>query len=154
MPMKKVCQSLVCFSTHRNVTQWSQCTSISLPISLRLQRKQRPLLRLTISLKLTMSATYHFEKQNRPLYNQCRAVCSCFIKETQQKQNSVPYGTLLCSTICRLVTRTGIEPMLPPWKGGVLTAWPTGHNLVAVVGFEPTTLRVWTECSSQLSYTA
>ena len=25
-----------------------------------------------------------------------------------------------------LVTRTGLEPMLPPWKGGVLTAWPTG----------------------------
>jgi hypothetical protein len=26
-----------------------------------------------------------------------------------------------------LVTRAGIEPALPPWKGGVLTAWPTGH---------------------------
>ena len=26
-----------------------------------------------------------------------------------------------------LVTRTGLEPMLPPWKGGVLTAWPTGR---------------------------
>ena len=26
-----------------------------------------------------------------------------------------------------LVTRGGIEPPLPPWKGGVLTAWPTGH---------------------------
>ena len=26
----------------------------------------------------------------------------------------------------KLVTRTGIEPMSPPWKGGVLTAWPTG----------------------------
>ena len=25
-----------------------------------------------------------------------------------------------------MVTRTGIEPMSPPWKGGVLTAWPTG----------------------------
>ena len=25
-----------------------------------------------------------------------------------------------------LVTRTGIEPMSPPWKGDVLTAWPTG----------------------------
>ena len=27
-----------------------------------------------------------------------------------------------------LVTRTGIEPMIPPWKGDVLTAWPTGLN--------------------------
>ena len=26
-----------------------------------------------------------------------------------------------------MVTRTGFEPVLPPWKGGVLTAWPTGH---------------------------
>ena len=25
-----------------------------------------------------------------------------------------------------MVTRTGIEPMSPPWKGDVLTAWPTG----------------------------
>ena len=23
-----------------------------------------------------------------------------------------------------LVTLSGIEPELPPWKGGVLTAWP------------------------------
>ena len=62
------------------------------------------------------------------------------------------------------MTRTGLEPMLPPWKGGVLTTWPTGHIkgavkmlrlcLVAAPGFEPGTLRVWTECSSQLSYAA
>ena len=26
-----------------------------------------------------------------------------------------------------LVTPRGIEPLLPPWKGGVLTAWPRGH---------------------------
>ena len=26
----------------------------------------------------------------------------------------------------KLVTRTGIEPMSPPWKGDVLTAWPRG----------------------------
>ena len=25
------------------------------------------------------------------------------------------------------MTRTGIEPVIPPWKGGVLTAWPTGR---------------------------
>ena len=35
-------------------------------------------------------------------------------------------------------------------------SWPLDHRalLVAGVGFEPTTLRVWTECSSQLSYPA
>ena len=27
-----------------------------------------------------------------------------------------------------LVTPTGIEPMSPPWKGDVLTAWPRGHK--------------------------
>ena len=26
------------------------------------------------------------------------------------------------------MTPRGIEPLLPPWKGGVLTAWPRGHN--------------------------
>ena len=52
-----------------------------------------------------------------------------------------------------LVTRTRIELVLPPWKGGVLTSWPPGH-MVAAVGFEPTTNRVWTEYSSQLSYAA
>ena len=74
------------------------------------------------------------------------------------------------------MTRTGIEPVLPPWQGGALAAWPPGRKMdngkwkmesssrpphhyirnpmVAVVGLEPTTLRVWTECSSQLSYTA
>ena len=27
------------------------------------------------------------------------------------------------------IVRTGFEPVLPPWKGGVLTPWPTDHNL-------------------------
>ncbi len=26
------------------------------------------------------------------------------------------------------MTRTGFEPVLPPWKGGVLTTWPTGRG--------------------------
>ena len=39
-------------------------------------------------------------------------------------------------------------------KGRCLNRLTTGPYLVAVVGLEPTTLRVWTECSSQLSYTA
>ena len=37
------------------------------------------------------------------------------------------------------MTRTGLEPVLPPWKGGVLTAWPTGHKFFFTEskGFEP-----------------
>ena len=30
------------------------------------------------------------------------------------------------------MTPTGIEPVLPPWKGDVLTAWPRGHYTVTV----------------------
>ena len=36
-------------------------------------------------------------------------------------------GALPAELIVHVVTRAGIEPALPPWKGGVLTAWPTGH---------------------------
>ena len=77
-------------------------------------------------------------------------------------------GQFLCFL---LVTRTGLEPMLPPWKGGVLTAWPTGHFdalfcaiykkritscviMVAAMRFELMTYRVWTDRSNQLSYAA
>ena len=38
------------------------------------------------------------------------------------------------------MTRTGFEPVLPPWKGGVLTTWPTGHikmEMAETEGFEP-----------------
>ena len=34
--------------------------------------------------------------------------------------------TLILNSI-QMVTRTGFEPVLPPWKGGVLTTWPTGQ---------------------------
>ena len=30
--------------------------------------------------------------------------------------------------LAKLVTPSGIEPELPPWKGGVLTAWPWSLN--------------------------
>ena len=47
------------------------------------------------------------------------------------------------------VTPTGIEPVLPPWKGDVLTAWPRSHILfinvdkkTPRVGLEPTTSRL------------
>ena len=76
------------------------------------------------------------------------------------------------SPLTCLVTPTGFEPMIPPWKGGVLTAWPRGrillyiiyrfktwaleqcYHLVAAVRFEPTTCRVWTGRYNQLSYAA
>ena len=29
--------------------------------------------------------------------------------------------------LCSKIVRTGFEPVLPPWKGGVLTPWPTDH---------------------------
>ncbi len=67
--------------------------------------------------------------------------------EQSKKQNS-----FRCSVF--LVTRAGIEPTIPPWKGDVLTSWPTGlmyinaiqrcFYLVATGGFEPPTCRVWT----------
>ena len=36
-------------------------------------------------------------------------------------------GALPAELIVHVVTRPGIEPGIPPWKGGVLTAWPTGQ---------------------------
>ena len=33
------------------------------------------------------------------------------------------------ATPAKLVTHRGIEPLLPPWKGGVLTAWPMSHDI-------------------------
>ena len=33
----------------------------------------------------------------------------------------------LCAHKIEMVTPRGIEPLLPPWKGGVLTAWPRSH---------------------------
>ena len=65
------------------------------------------------------------------------------------KKDSTAFAVL---SFCPLVTRSRIELLLPPWKGGVLAAWPTG--LVAGIGLEPMTYRVWTGCSSQLSYPA
>ena len=49
-----------------------------------------------------------------------------------------------------LVTPTGIEPVLPPWKGDVLTAWPRSliFKKTPRVGLEPTTLRLTAECST------
>ena len=45
------------------------------------------------------------------------------------------------------MTPTGFEPVLPPWKGDVLTAWPWSH-ITPRVGLEPTTTRLTAECST------
>ena len=36
-------------------------------------------------------------------------------------------AVLIFVTHLLVVTPTGIEPVLPPWKGGVLAAWPRRH---------------------------
>ena len=58
------------------------------------------------------------------------------------------------------MTPTGFEPVLPPWKGDVLTAWPWSRVLSPLgvsnvsdkktprVGLEPTTTRLTAECST------
>ena len=45
------------------------------------------------------------------------------------------------------MTPTGLEPVLPPWKGGVLTAWPRGL-MAPQVGLEPTTDRLTADSST------
>ena len=46
-----------------------------------------------------------------------------------------------------MVIPRGIEPLLPPWKGGVLTSWPR-DQMAPPVGLEPTTLRLTAACST------
>ena len=40
------------------------------------------------------------------------------------------------------------NPPMPPWKGGVLTAWPTSHIMVQSNGLEPLTSRLSIVCST------
>ena len=63
-----------------------------------------------------------------------------------QKRDRHPHGV----PISFLVTRTGIEPMLQPWKGRVLTAWPTRRMWwlkpdlnQRPAGYEPDALANW-----------
>jgi hypothetical protein len=54
-----------------------------------------------------------------------------------------------------LVTLPGIEPGIPPWKGGVLTAWPQGqYFLVAGEGFEPPAFGLWARRATRLLHPA
>ena len=47
----------------------------------------------------------------------------------------------LCFQIL-MVTPRGIEPLLPPWKGGVLTAWPRGLGFFLFCCALPSTLPI------------
>ena len=40
------------------------------------------------------------------------------------------------------MTRRGIEPLFQPWKGRVLTAWPTGRNIAIMYNIRNSTLRI------------
>ena len=58
-----------------------------------------------------------------------------------------------------LIVRTGFEPVIPPWKGGVLTPWPTDQNqcikpmrFTGVAGFEPTHEGVKVPCLTAWLY--
>ena len=55
-------------------------------------------------------------RQIRFSHNPCEtfyALLSWHTKKTEQM-------------LCLLAASTGIEPVFPPWEGGVLTPWPTG----------------------------
>ena len=71
----------------------------------------------------------------------------------------LPYHLATAPYLIKM-TPTGIEPVLPPWKGDVLTAWPWSRVLSPLgvsnvsdkktprVGLEPTTTRLTAECST------
>ena len=63
----------------------------------------------------------------------------------------------------RMVVPRGIEPLIPPWKGGVLTAWPWDHvptfgsfiicAFYLQISFMPKSARLWgtTKCFSLIA---
>ena len=74
-------------------------------------------------------------------HHRCSPLCAknsslnCFLN-AQTLSGSIPqteshYISNIFSDVIRfLVTRAGIEPALPAWEAGVLTAWPTSHVLI------------------------
>ena len=46
---------------------------------------------------------------------------------SNRRPSACKADALPAELILQMVTPTGFEPVLPPWKGGVLTAWPRGH---------------------------
>ena len=68
---------------------------------------------------------------------------------------------IICSLLKKM-TPTGFEPVLPPWKGGVLTTWPWSLILMTAsrsmqylkyyetprAGLEPATARLTAVCST------
>ena len=89
-----------------------------------------------------------------------------WIRVLQTHALPLGYVAIYIFVISFVMTPTGIEPVLPPWKGDVLTAWPWSRSLYRVsrgslglphfcscgpaprVGLEPTTTRLTAECST------
>ena len=83
----------------------------------------------------------------------------CAMLYNYNKSINYSQSILICN-LSHLMTPTGIEPVLPPWKGDVLTAWPWSRVLSPLgvsnvsdkktprVGLEPTTTRLTAECST------
>ena len=83
----------------------------------------------------------------------CYYTPNVWSESSHRKSHFFTYG-IVCFPL-REVTPRGFEPLLPPWKGGVLTAWPWSqsllfrlHALTPPVGLEPTTLRLTAACST------
>ncbi len=58
---------------------------------------------------------------------------------SNRRPSACKADALPAELILHLVTHTGFEPVLPPWKGGVLTAWPMGlllNKLVRILRYE------------------
>ena len=53
----------------------------------------------------------------------------CFLARWRNAHIKNPQsGTLSALRVKYLVSRRGVEPLLLPWEGRVLSTWPTGHN--------------------------
>ena len=83
----------------------------------------------------------------------CYYTPNVWSESSHRKSHFFTYG-IVCFPL-REVTPRGFEPLLPPWKGGVLTTWPWSqsllfrlHALTPPVGLEPTTLRLTAACST------
>ena len=79
----------------------------------------------TFNMKLT-----HFNSQNKLRKADDRTRTDNLLITNQLLCQLSHIGIIL--TYCKnlQMTPTGIEPVLPPWKGDVLTAWPRGHTLL------------------------
>ena len=54
----------------------------------------------------------------------------------RQTLSQLSYAPIITTILNIMVTPRRIELLLPPWKGGVLTAWPRGHKstIISICG--------------------